>query len=292
MKKLKSYLQNILSYALDEKARLWLSQKLFELSDEFSEKKLYLTFSAVARFIPKNAIELIKAEEIAANELCEGWRPDTWTTQIAARALFLLQIPNDEAENYQKILHRLFDTAEVGELTALYASLPILPFAETHVAQCTEGIRTNMTVAFEAIALNNPYPARYLPENAWNQLFLKAVFTNRPIYKIQGVQQRANATLARMISDYAHERWAAGRIVTPEIWQPVARFIDHILWQDVLHLWAKENPLQKSAAALICAESNYPEAKIKLQSFPEFALQIEKGELTWESLGREWEKLQ
>src|SRR5690606_6973098 len=109
---------------------------------------------------------------------------------------------------------------------ALYQGLPIFPDPERHVGRAAEGIRSNIKAVIEAVAHGNPYPADHLDEPAWNQMILKAVFVGIPLFPIQDIDRRANLDLARMLSDFAKERWAAGRTVSPELWRCVGRFAE------------------------------------------------------------------
>ena len=71
-----------------------------------------------------------------------------------------------------------------------------------------------MRPVFEAVAHRNPYPARHFDESAWNHLVLKALFIGSTLAPIEELDARANPTLMRMLCDYAHERWAAGRTIS------------------------------------------------------------------------------
>ena len=70
---------------------------------------------------------------------------------------------------------------------------------------------------FEAVACENPYPARYFPKRNFNQVILKALFTGVPLSRVVGLSSRLNAELSRMAGDYASERRAAGRTVPSDI---------------------------------------------------------------------------
>jgi hypothetical protein len=56
-----------------------------------------------------------------------------------------------------------------------------------------------------------------MPELAFNQLIMKAMFTGIPLARVHGWQSRINAELIRMSRDFKAERQAAGRPVPVEI---------------------------------------------------------------------------
>jgi hypothetical protein len=74
---------------------------------------------------------------------------------------------------------------------------------------------------FEAVALDNPYPAEFFSEAQFNQLLLKCLFVESPLVRVWGIDGRVNLNLARMLCDYAQERRAASRPVSPELWRCV-----------------------------------------------------------------------
>lgn len=259
----------------------WLQQKVALLTGENAARPFYLAFGAAPRMVGKEKLPLTEPDFRRANELRNGLLPTDWTTDQAARMVLILALPHQDSGQFISILNQAFSTAEVNEQLALYRSLPLLPHPEAHRARASEGIRTNISDVFNAVALDNPYPAEYLEENAWNQLVLKAVFVGSPLHRIQGLDQRANPMLARMLSDFAHERWAAKRPVTPELWRPVGPFIDEQMLPDIEKLFATGTESEQQAAALACAASNFTGAKALLQKHPALAKGIETGELSW-----------
>lgn len=286
----KKYLYQYIQTSLTNKGKEWLDMQLSKLENDPKVRDFYLAFSAASRFLDNTALP--EAEWKETESLRAGFRPENWTLLQAGRVLILLFLPAKEKTVYQQVLHQLFDTADMNEQVALYSALPLLAYPSLHVKRAAEGVRTNMTVVFDAIALGNPYPADFMEENAWNQLYLKAAFMDRPIHKIYGIEKRANERLARIISDYAHERWAAGRLVSPELWRPVGRFVDETIAEDLKKVFAGTNPLQQQAVALICHESTNPEAKKMLELMPEWTtLLVNKG-LSWQSIGEQWYKEQ
>ncbi|MFJ6956359.1 EboA domain-containing protein, partial [Micromonospora aurantiaca (nom. illeg.)] len=87
-------------------------------------------------------------------------------------------------------------------------ALPLLPIGAECVPLLHDAIRTNDT-RLVAAALG-PY-ARHLEQATWRQAVLKCVFTGVPLAVVDGLPERADGELARMLAAFAAERHAAGR---------------------------------------------------------------------------------
>jgi hypothetical protein len=91
--------------------------------------------------------------------------------------------------------------------------------AARRAPRAREAIRSSVQPVFEAIACDNPYPADYFEDPAYNQMIVKCVFTGVPIEKIVGLDQRRNAALLSMLRDLVSERHAAARAVPVSVLQ-------------------------------------------------------------------------
>lgn len=242
------------------------------------------TFTAVPRFIQKGSVHPVSAETEKLHDARTGFQLNGWSVQRVARTWWLLQLAAGDEDRYVDQIESLFKAAGMNEQVALYGSLPLLAFPQRFIHRCTEGVRTNMAVVFEAVALDNPYPSEYLDEAAWNQLVLKAFFMQMPVNRIIGLDKRANASLARMLTDYAHERLAAGRSVDPLLWRPVGEFIDAQIFPDIDRLFRSDSETEVKAASLASFRSTYEPATRLLDARPAYRQMIRQGQLTWESL--------
>ena len=117
-------------------------------------------------------------------------------------------------------------------------------------------------------------------------MILKALFVGSTLAPIVGLDERANAELARILRDYAHERWAAERPVSPELWRCVGPFAtDDAALADLGRAFSG-NRASRRGAALALAASPSPAAKALLEGSAE-AAEVLAGALTWDSLDAE-----
>src|SRR5690606_22351997 len=123
-----------------------------------------------------------------------------WDQFRLARVILLLVLGKQDKATFLDTIAALLNTADLREQAAIYSAYPLLPRQEDLVESAVEGLRTNIVDIFDAIALQNPFPATHFTTEAWNQMVLKAIFINRPIYKIVGIESRRNAELAAGVS--------------------------------------------------------------------------------------------
>lgn len=218
-------------------------------------------FMLTPRKTGKAIIQLSEEEKEKISSVRSGFSIEGWAIDRLCRIWLLLQLGAEDKDKYFRTIENLFLSAEMNELVALYSALPVLAHPEIWVKRCAEGIRSNIAGVLEAIMLQNPYPAENLEQAAWNQMVLKAFFTEKQVQSITGLDARANKELAYTLADYAKERWAAGRKVNPMLWRLVGKFIDERIFKDILIGLAHDDATEKNAIALAAKESNYQPAK-------------------------------
>ncbi|MEF8795598.1 MAG: EboA domain-containing protein [Salinivenus sp.] len=266
----------------------WLREQRAEIAGGAPRRVFYTSFSAVPRYIDKHELELSAADRAAADEARTGWKPAGWSATQAGRTLIVLSLPHEDREAYLETLDRVFTHADVGESVALYQALPLLPYPESHRDRAAEGVRSNMTSVLEAVAHRNPYPAEHFEDPAWNQMVLKLLFEDSSLYPVYRLDERANPTLARMLIDYVHERWAADRSVPPELWRLVGPFAEDEALDDLERALREGPPAVREAAALALSQSPTNRAETLLRDeAPELQEAIESGSLTWAHLREE-----
>ncbi len=144
--------------------------------------------------------------------------PRGWPLSAVGRVALLARVCEGLARDARVQLARgVFKTGDNDERAALLKALSMLPEPEAFVELAIDACRSHVQQVFEAIACENPYPARHFPEHNFNQMVLKSFFTNTAVQRIEGLATRRSAELMRMAEAYASERRAAGREVPADL---------------------------------------------------------------------------
>lgn len=273
-------LSSILNKNLSVETQKWYHEKVSQIIEKKSAKDLYLFYSLLRREIPKDNIlvnslskedqEIIHLETINLLEL--------------SRIVVLIKILLADESFFSSKVSKLIEVADTSELEAFLKYLVYIPNPSTYRNVGVEALRTNIETIFCAIALNNPYPSTYFNDQQWNQMYLKAAFMQLDLSKIHDIDKRANRDLTRIISDYAHERWAASRKIDPYFWRPVSGFMEAIVLEDMRHLLQSEDKAENYAAALCCLYSESPDALELLDNYPEIKKEITSKSISWNNL--------
>ncbi len=270
---------------MPDDAGRWLRDQIDRLQADPSDRVLHIALGMVPRKLGKDDLALEAADLEAAERARPGWDPRGWSVDQAARILMLCSL-DARNDDFAALFSTLCQTADVAEAIALYSGLPLYPSPESLEAQAAEGLRTNMRAIFEAVAHNNPFPRERFDENRWNHMVLKALFIDSRLAPIQGLDERANPELARIMRDYAHERWAAGRPVTPELWRCVGPFADSPeAVADLKRVAESPLDIDQRAAALALNASPSPEAANVLAGMDKgLAEAVASGKVGWNSV--------
>ncbi len=280
----KELLSNWLGERLELSAQSWLAGRRQELDFSYTDRALHITLGMMPRRVGKQDLSLAPEQFEQAQSARAGWDPRWWGVADAARVLVLLETAESGNQSFIDRFVDLCRNAEVGELIAFYRGLPLYPDPAALEIQAAEGLRTNVRSVFEAIAHNNPYPKEQLSIERWNQMVLKALFIDSSLAPIQGLDERANPELARIMCDYAHERWAADRDVSPELWRCVGPFADGAMLDDLHKVVQAGSEIERRAAALALHANSSERAAQIMASATDLQALIETNALAWDDL--------
>lgn len=137
-------------------------------------------------------------------ELAEppGWRADD-----AARVVLLAALPQRGGALVDEV-SAVYRYGDADEKRAVLLALPYLDVGAGCVELLRDALRTNDT-RLVAAALGRY--AEHLDDAAWRHGVLKCVFMGVPLAVVDRLAERADPELARMLTDLALERHAAGR---------------------------------------------------------------------------------
>jgi hypothetical protein len=143
-----------------------------------------------------------------------------FTAGEAARALLVSALPL-QGDDLVAEVEALYRHGDAAEKRAVLKALPMLRVGGNAVGLLEDAIRTNDTRLVAAAM--GPY-AVHLDSAAWRQGVLKCVFMGVPLAVVHGLDERADAELAAMLSGLAAERRAAGREMPADAMALLARW--------------------------------------------------------------------
>ena len=276
-------LSKIIESNVDSIVKNWLAEKIDTVISEKSVKTLYLTYSLIGSKVDLQGEFNIDAVQ---DDLKEYILLQNGNIRQLTRMYLLINVLEADEVFFSPKIANIIQVADTGELETFLKFLILLPNPEKYKTAAVDSLRTNISTVFNAIAFNNPYPGKYFDESQWNQMYLKTAFMRGDLSAIKDIDKRANKDLARIISDYAHERWAASRDIDPYFWRPVTKFLNNDLLKDMQRLLQSENAAENEAAALCLFNSGLKEGQEILKAHPELIENVKNKTISWNSLKR------
>jgi len=244
-----SLINDFLSLRLDVRAMNFVRTSQQEVNNGVPDARFTALISLSSRHIPRQLLAPSSAECASAQKVRAGWDPQAWNLLEAARVSLVLSHPDLLNDDFSERFSKWFTYADEGELCAYYRAIPLLPNPQRFVWRAAEGCRTNMKSVFMAVTCDSPFPSQYFDDIAWNQLVVKALFTETPLYRVYGLDARLSTTLAHMVLDYMDERSSAGRDIPLDAWLCLGLYSD-VRVDNAIQIALKSSSLKNRCAAI------------------------------------------
>lgn len=235
---------------LDAKAYEFVQKTQHEIQMQVTDARFTALISLASRFIPKQLLMLTETESTRVKMLIAGWNLDSWNILSTVRVSFILARSDLLSSTFADTFNQWFSYADEGELCAYYRAIPLLPEPQRLVWRAAEGCRTNMKTIFMAVACDSSFPCMYFDDVAWNQLIVKALFTDTPLARVYGVDSRLSNELTHIVLDYMDERSSAGRHIPVDAWLCIGTTND-LRFDQAVETALQSPSLTQQAAAIV-----------------------------------------
>ncbi|MDP2314117.1 MAG: EboA domain-containing protein [Pseudomonadota bacterium] len=192
-----SMLVSLLCSRLDPGARDWLRATLEETTAPFDGRTFRAEWARMGRRLGSSPV-IPMPEEAAQLQAVGLWPFVGWGVDECGRAALLLQaLRVAEPDTHGALVDSLYLRGTIRERQALLRSLAYLPKADRFNEVAIQACRTHVASVFEALAIGNPYPFRYLPRAEFDQMVLKALSFRVSPERIVGLTERLSTDLTR-----------------------------------------------------------------------------------------------
>jgi hypothetical protein len=196
----------------------WLTGAVATARAPLDRNGFAIAFALAARQAGRAAPEPAPADLARLRAAGVTWPVAPWGLDGLTRSGLLLHAAAELTPGeLEALVEECFLQGDTRERQAVLRTLALLPDPSRFVPLGVEACRTSVQPVFEAIACENPFPARHFPESSFNQMILKAIFIGVAVGRILGLEARITPELRRMAADYASERQAAGRSVPDDV---------------------------------------------------------------------------
>ena len=272
------------SQRTDERGTAWFRGAVRDVKHAASERALSIAIGLVPRRLGKADLALSTDELAQAEALRPGLDLGDWSIDQLARVALMAATHSGDDAAFASRFDSFCATAEINELIALCRGLPVYPGPALIEPRAREAVRSGMKPVFEAVAHRNPYPRETFSEEAWNQMVVKAFFIGSTLWPIQGLDERANPRLARMLVGLAQERWAAQRPVSGEVWRCVTPHADAEGVAALTHGWTMGNDKERLAIALALQMAPHIRIDLPADELARLQAKLVSGKISWRDL--------
>ena len=190
------------------------------------EDAIHSTLTIASKRSGRRHLVMRFAERAQATVSCTygALKVGEWRVDEAVKVWLLSALATETADPNRL----LFEVYARGDTEAKVACLRALNFTTGSIEAGLELVhdagRTYLNELMEAGWRDSLFSARHLSAEEYRKAVLKALFCQVEIEGFMGLEERADAELARSLCAYANEREAAGREVPSALWPVAARF--------------------------------------------------------------------